>query len=214
MTNAISADRLRSFIERIERMIEERDAINADIKDVFSEAKGVGYDVKTMRKVIQLRAMDASDRAEQEALLDTYMHALGMIDRIEARVSAGESIRQIEKAEGVPRSTVHRVSQKAKGKTGGAEMGHSKPDVISPPEVEILPAHDPDADDLAWGRAEAERLGLTESSGDRSGQPEGAGPVSPAPSPLDTSYKKEADAALRGPMEMPPIPDFLRRVAS
>lgn len=75
----ISADRLKSFIERIEKLEEERAAIGSDIKDVFSEAKGVGYDVKTMRKVISIRKMDAADRDEQEALLDVYKHALGMV---------------------------------------------------------------------------------------------------------------------------------------
>jgi uncharacterized protein (UPF0335 family) len=74
----ISADRLKSFIERIEKLEEERKAIGDDVRDVYSEAKGVGYDVKTMRKIVSIRKMDASDRAEQETLLDTYMHALGM----------------------------------------------------------------------------------------------------------------------------------------
>jgi len=89
----ISADRLKSFIERVEKLEEERKAIGGDIKDVYSEAKGVGYDVKTMRKVVSLRAMDAADRAEQETLLDVYWHALTQIDRVEARVAGGESIR-------------------------------------------------------------------------------------------------------------------------
>lgn len=74
----VSADRLKSFIDRIEKLMEEAKAIRGDVKDVFSEAKGVGYDVKTMRKLIQIRAMDSADRAEQEALLDTYLYALGM----------------------------------------------------------------------------------------------------------------------------------------
>ena len=72
-------DQLKAFVERIERLEEEKKAISDDIRDVYSEAKGVGYDVKTMRKIISLRAMDSADRAEQDALLDTYKHALGMI---------------------------------------------------------------------------------------------------------------------------------------
>lgn len=108
----VVADRLKSFVERIERMIEEREAINADIKDIYTEAKGVGYDVKTMRKVVSLRAMDAADRAEQEALLDTYMHALGMVDRIDARLAAGERPAAVAAAEGVSRATAYRASQK------------------------------------------------------------------------------------------------------
>jgi len=75
----ISADRLKSFVERIEKLDEERRAIAGDIRDVYSEAKGVGYDVKTIRKVVALRRQDAADREEQETLLDVYKHALGMI---------------------------------------------------------------------------------------------------------------------------------------
>ena len=74
----VSAERLKSFVERIEKLEEEPHAIGGDIRDVYSEAKGVGYDVKTMRKIVSLRKIDAADRDEQEALLDTYKHALGM----------------------------------------------------------------------------------------------------------------------------------------
>jgi len=74
----ISADRLKSFVERVEKLEEERRSLGADIRDVYSEAKGVGYDVKTMRKIVALRKMDAADRAEQQTLLDVYKHALGM----------------------------------------------------------------------------------------------------------------------------------------
>ena len=76
----VSADRLKSFVERIEKLEEERSAIGGDIKDIYSEAKGVGYDTKTIRKMVALRKMDAADRAEQQALVETYMHALGMLD--------------------------------------------------------------------------------------------------------------------------------------
>ena len=74
----ISAERLKSFVERIEKLEEERHAIGSDIRDVYSEAKGVGYDVKTMRKIVSLRKLDAADRAEAATLLDMYCHALGM----------------------------------------------------------------------------------------------------------------------------------------
>lgn len=75
----IAGDRLKSFIERIERLEEEKRALAEDIKEVFAEAKGVGFDVKTMRQIIKLRRLDEDDRDEQEALLDTYMRALGML---------------------------------------------------------------------------------------------------------------------------------------
>ena len=121
----IAADRLKSFILRIEKLEEERKAIGGDIKDVYSEAKGVGYDVKTMRKVIALRGMDAADRAEQETLLDVYWHALTQIDRVENRVAAGESIRQAAKAEGMPKSTaIRQVTQnRAKAENGSVDLG-------------------------------------------------------------------------------------------
>lgn len=75
----ISADRLKSFVERIEKLAEEKDAISGDIRDVYSEAKGVGYDVTALRAVVALRKKDAADRDEQEQLLDVYKHALGMV---------------------------------------------------------------------------------------------------------------------------------------
>ena len=73
----VAAGRLRSFIERIERLDEEKAAIMSDAKEVFAEAKGEGYDIKTMRQVLRIRKMDRADRQEQEALLDLYLSALG-----------------------------------------------------------------------------------------------------------------------------------------
>ena len=70
--------RLKSFIERIERLEEEKNNILADIKEVYSEAKSSGYDPKIMRKVLLIRRMDIDERLEQEALLDTYRNALGI----------------------------------------------------------------------------------------------------------------------------------------
>ena len=77
-TSDSSAARLKSFIERIERLEEEKAATAADIKEVYAEAKGTGFDVKIMRQVIRLRKMESADRAEQEELLDLYKRALGM----------------------------------------------------------------------------------------------------------------------------------------
>ena len=71
-------DRLKSLIERVERLEEEKNILLADIKEVFSEAKGLGYDPKIMRKVLIIRKMDIDERLEQEALLETYRAALGI----------------------------------------------------------------------------------------------------------------------------------------
>jgi len=71
--------RLQSFIDRIERLEEEKKALGDDIKEIYSEAKGTGYDSKIIRKIVQIRKMDANKRKEEEALLETYMAELGMI---------------------------------------------------------------------------------------------------------------------------------------
>ena len=72
-------DQLKSIIERIERLEEEKKAISDDIKDVYGEAKGNGFDVKALRTIIRLRKQDADERQEQETILETYMQALGML---------------------------------------------------------------------------------------------------------------------------------------
>jgi len=71
-------DKLKSFVERIERLSEEKNNINFDIKEVFSEAKSSGYDTTIMRKILALRKMDINERIEQETLLKTYKNALGI----------------------------------------------------------------------------------------------------------------------------------------
>ena len=75
-----AGERLRSIIERVERLEEERKALASDIKDIFSEAKSAGYDVKVIRQLIRIRALDPADVEEQEALLDIYRAALGMLN--------------------------------------------------------------------------------------------------------------------------------------
>ena len=83
----IAADRLRSFIERIERLEEEKAALAADIREVFAEAKSNGFDTKIMRQVVRLRKMENADREEQEMLLDLYKRALGMSEQELAEAS-------------------------------------------------------------------------------------------------------------------------------
>ena len=90
MTNlqAAAQKQLRQFIEQVERLEEEKKALQGDIKDKYAEAKGQGFDVKIMKAVIRLRKVSATTREEQEAILATYMHALGMasepVDQAEA----------------------------------------------------------------------------------------------------------------------------------
>jgi uncharacterized protein (UPF0335 family) len=73
-------DHLKAFVERIERLEEEKKTIADDIRDVYAEAKGNGFDVKALRTIVRLRKQDADERREQETILETYMHALGMLN--------------------------------------------------------------------------------------------------------------------------------------
>ena len=83
----ISGEYLRSYIERIERLEEEKKAIADDIKEVFAEAKGNGFDTKTIRQILKIRGMDTSEVEEQDYLLDVYKRALGMLPELD---EAGE----------------------------------------------------------------------------------------------------------------------------
>jgi len=72
-------DHLKAFVERVERLEEEKKAIADDVRDVYAEAKSSGFDVKALRTVVRLRKQDVNERKEQEAILETYLHALGML---------------------------------------------------------------------------------------------------------------------------------------
>ncbi len=77
-TDSIAADQLKAIIERIERLEEEKAALASDIRDVYAEAKGNGFDTKVLRKIVSLRRKDHAERQEEEAILELYMQALGM----------------------------------------------------------------------------------------------------------------------------------------
>ncbi len=77
-TQTVAAGQLRALIERIERLEEEKKTIADDIKDIYSEAKGNGFDVKAIRSIIRIRKQDQAEREEAETILELYMHALGM----------------------------------------------------------------------------------------------------------------------------------------
>ena len=79
----VAVDQLKSIIGRVEKLEEEKNAISADIREVFAEAKGNGFDTKAIRTIVKLRKMDASEREEQETILDTYRRALGMLPELE-----------------------------------------------------------------------------------------------------------------------------------
>ena len=80
----VAGERLRSFIPRIERLEEEKKTISDDIRDVFAEAKSNGFDPKIMRQVLKIRKMETAERQENDALLETYLAALGMLESVDA----------------------------------------------------------------------------------------------------------------------------------
>lgn len=106
---SFAKDQLRSIVERIERLEEEKAALTNDIKEVYAEAKGNGYDTKALRKAVRLRKMDASEREEQDAILELYLSALGML----ADTPLGEAAIKSAKAD----------AKKAKGAVSQAAAG-------------------------------------------------------------------------------------------
>jgi len=79
LATRFAKDHLKAFVERIERLEEEKKTIADDVRDVYAEAKATGFDVKALRAIVRLRKVDADERKEHEAILETYMHALGML---------------------------------------------------------------------------------------------------------------------------------------
>jgi len=108
----VNAERLLSFVQRIEKLEEERQAIGGDVREVYGEVKAAGYDVKTMRKVVAERKQDAADRAEQETLLDVYRRALGMA-----------SYRDVAERFGISKSKLHRLVPREN--SGTAKTAHN-----------------------------------------------------------------------------------------
>lgn len=108
----VSKEQLRSIVERVERLEEEKKSLADDIRDVYGEAKNNGFDVKALRAVIRLRKQDAAERAEHEAILETYLHALGML----ADTPLGQSgLRRAVEAFGTPVELTE--DERAKGYT-------------------------------------------------------------------------------------------------
>ena len=104
MSGSISADQLRALIERIERLSEEKDGIAEDIKEVYAEARSSGFDTKIIRKIVALRKRDEQERREEQAILDTYMEALGMLADTplgQSAIRAAENLRKMARRDGV-----------------------------------------------------------------------------------------------------------------
>jgi uncharacterized protein (UPF0335 family) len=96
---AATQNQLRQLVEQIERLEEEKAAIAGDIRDKYQEAKGLGFDIKALRQIIRLRKKSKADRQEEEAILETYMHALGMLADAMPRAAAGHGEEMLDAAE-------------------------------------------------------------------------------------------------------------------
>lgn len=79
VSGGVAAGQIKSIVERVERLEEEKTALAGDIREIYAEAKSNGYDVKVLRQIVRIRKQDAAERQEQEAILDLYLHALGMV---------------------------------------------------------------------------------------------------------------------------------------
>ena len=80
VAHRFAKDQLKAFVERVEKLEEEKKAISDDIRDVYAEAKGNGFDIKALRVIVRMRKQDVDERKEHEAILETYLHALGMLN--------------------------------------------------------------------------------------------------------------------------------------
>jgi uncharacterized protein (UPF0335 family) len=143
MTDAhgVARDQLRAFVERIERLEEEKKTIADDIKDVYGEAKSMGFDTKILKKVIALRKKDDQERTEEELILDTYMQALGMIPDFEAETASAEV--RVERSRGATSAPLQMGSETiseqpvtAKGQAAGSASGLSTNPVANVEEEE------------------------------------------------------------------------------
>lgn len=186
----IAGQRVLSYVERVEKMEEERKAIGADIRDIYSEAKGNGYDVKTIRWLVQERKVDSVDRDERDSLRDTYAGALGMAVSL-VQVN-GLSLREAEKRTGVSKSSIHRAltvpdaSQPAPLPTDE----HPKPDVV--PGEDARAVCQPPLPDAECGVSRAGTISATGELGVPSGR-------------VSRSDEQETPAAREGGQERPAV---------
>lgn len=157
----IGAERLKSFIERIEKLREEKKAIASDERDVFAEAFGVGYDKKAMREVLKRRQMDGADRDEWDALIDTYEHALGARGVAAREVAAGATYEEAAARANVSRATVARSvasrknlecetpkGEEAEASTPGAALPLGSAESQATPDSSTQPDIGKDDDDV------------------------------------------------------------------
>lgn len=174
----IRADRLKSFVDRYEKLGEERDAVSGDMRDILSEAKSAGYDAPTIRWLVKERKVDVADRDERDRLRDTYALALGMaVNLVEVE---GMSLRKAAKATGLSKSSIHRaLSVPRPSQPAGSETGEiTQPPGPDTPVCEGVVANESQAGDALaiFGAGNSAHEG--EANGRKSNAGRGASPAS------------------------------------
>lgn len=217
----VAGERLRSFIERIERLMEEKASIGADIREVFEEAKGVGFNTKIMRKMIVLRKLDPCARQEEEQLIELYKRALGMEGGAEpamdtqlreaaAMFRAGLTVRVVADALDVSSATAGRLRQEA------IRAGMFDPDAVSrlTETDETGTPHDPDTGEIIEldrpGGSTAAPVAEPESPDAESADAKAAPNVNAAPAAasqaVTSAANQDAAAPSRHDRTMPAVP--------
>jgi uncharacterized protein (UPF0335 family) len=145
----VAGQRIKSFVDRIERLEEERKSIGGDIRDIYAEAKGTGYDVKTIRWLVQERKVDSAARDERDSLRDVYAGALGMAVSL-VQVD-GLSLREASRQSGVSKSSIHRALSVPQVSQNAAPEGRvDGPSVVTvPTETIVPPSQTPQTDGVA-----------------------------------------------------------------
>jgi uncharacterized protein (UPF0335 family) len=199
----VTDDKLKSLAERIERLMDERDGLGADIRDIFTEAKSAGYVPKVLRKAITRKRMDPSKRDEEDAILELYEGALGAVGKALAAVRAGATWKEASADHGVPRATLARAVKVSKRR----EELRTDTD---PATGEITPTHEMGAEHAPQvpAREEAGNTGGDHDRGLDDGEPAASGAYSECP-PAITIPTREGEREGDDPN---PLPSFLRRV--
>mgnify|MGYP000320092077 CR=1 FL=1 len=176
----VAMDRVKSYVDRLEKMEEERKAIGGDIRDIYLEAKGNGFDVKTLRWLLSERKVDAAERDERDALRAVYANALGMaVDLVEVN---GLSLRQASKRTGIPKSNIHRAL--------------AVPKVSQP-----APSHDPATGEITTAGLDTPPVGSSELS-------EGHSSAAPDSDPVMRAVIGDTLKAMEKAMEKAAVPDL------
>lgn len=220
-------DHLKAFVERIERLEEEKKALADDIRDVYQEAKGNGFDVKALRAVVRMRKQDANERAEFDAILDTYLQALGMLGaetraRVEAIDRHGKMLAELDRAAQAcaaapeetiastglkPVSSAHPIEKAGDERPSPAVNSPSPPTGTPLGHIDVLNGGEQPPSLRGPGLCP----GTSSDGADNSPSPSSSGGEQPRPVDRNSNPCGQSPDNLPGGAEFPDMPPFLRR---